>query len=146
MVPYKQGSDPTVREHPSLCLSMSATRTPVDDADDRHPNLENPACTRKRVFDILSQSLSQTGRKKKHKKYPHQYSLLNPVTLHILTGMTYSCHMYVQDAGFHGLSALSLTSQACFGLECQPLVTTMRSPKIPSCHNCESEFERDCPS
>ena len=42
--------------------------TPVNSAE-RPPDPENPESTRKRVFDVLSDSLSQTGRKKKHRKY-----------------------------------------------------------------------------
>jgi hypothetical protein len=61
-----------------MSTALAAPVGSILEDDDR----EGQTSTRKRVFDVLSQSLSQTGRKKKHKKYPHLYPLLNAVTLH----------------------------------------------------------------
>ena len=60
---------------------MSTALAPIGSTEDDSYQ-EGQTSTRKRVFDVLSQSLSQTGQKKKHKKYPYLYPLLNAVTLH----------------------------------------------------------------
>jgi len=49
---------------------MPAARVSVNGAG-CPPDQEDREITRKRIFEALSESLSQTGRKKKHKKYAH---------------------------------------------------------------------------
>ena len=62
---------PEVQRSPT---SMSAAPTPVGGAEDDSDPVSQVS-TRKWVFDVLSQSLSQTGQKKKHKKYPYLYPI-----------------------------------------------------------------------
>src|ERR1700722_1182746 len=62
---------------------MSAAPTPVGGAEGDDSDPASQASTRKRVFDLLSQSLSQTGRKKKHKKYPYLHPIESINIAHI---------------------------------------------------------------
>jgi len=91
-------------------------QVPFNGADHPSDDTQDQGSIRKRVFDVLSESLSQTGRKKKHKKYVCLLVSFNLVaTLRTLIGMMYFCHTFAQDARFRGLLALFSILPACSG-------------------------------
>jgi hypothetical protein len=65
----------------------------IQTSTESNSDLEDQGSTRKRVFEALSGSLTQTGRKKKHKKYSSESSF----SAISIRNLIHSLHVYRDD-------------------------------------------------